>query len=145
MDGASVVAVVTTYWPFARIHNDFPSAAALRGAGTLTGSEARGRLHKNPPQPRHTHIRSHTLIHSNVTYYILLKKENVSHMIKLWSQKKTLIMVKLSLSQLLSCCSLSSETVSFISFHFCSMLVKRRKSFHRVNRLPQSSFCSAAS
>lgn len=39
MDGASLVAVVTTNWPFARIRNDFSSAAAVRGTGTLAGSE----------------------------------------------------------------------------------------------------------
>lgn len=36
MDGARAVAVVTRSWPFARkIHNDLPSAAVLRVAGTL--------------------------------------------------------------------------------------------------------------
>lgn len=37
MDGARAVAVVTRSWPLARkSHNDLPSAAVLRVAGTLT-------------------------------------------------------------------------------------------------------------
>lgn len=55
MDGACAVAVVTTNWPFARIYNDFPSAAALKGAGTLAGSN------RIPPHHHHTHTYSNTV------------------------------------------------------------------------------------
>ena len=55
MDGASVVAVVTTNCPFARIHNDFPSAGALKGAGTLADSS---RFH-----PPNTHTHMHLMCH----------------------------------------------------------------------------------
>lgn len=50
MDGDSAVALVTTNWPFARIHNDFPSAAAPRGVETLAGLQMTA---PNPSQPRH--------------------------------------------------------------------------------------------
>ena len=106
MDWAGAVAVVTTNCPFARIYNDFPSAAALRGAGTLADSS------RFPPHT-HTHLVCHMETHTGK------KKINRGAKINKHTHAHTHTHTHTPR------CQDGSQTL--ISFHFRFMSVERRE------------------
>lgn len=135
--------MATMNWPFARIHNDFPSAAVLRGAGTLAGS---GKLETTSS---HTHTHSYTV--KPLSYMVKPKSTNLSDtQLHKFTHGFTHIMHKLSESRPVS----SSPAVLFqvkkpllFPFTFASCW-SREESFSRVSQslsLSLSSSCSAAS